>query len=78
MSGMLFGFFVYVEWWDEKIGVYLGFVILYIGNVMVVIDSDSIIVKLDVVEVYCLFFVLFDLICNFSEVVEIIGEVGGV
>ncbi|MBY3260302.1 ATP-binding protein [Rhizobium laguerreae] len=50
VSGMLPGPFGYAERWDEKSDTYLGLVIERAGNAMVVIDSDSVIVKPDVAE----------------------------
>lgn len=52
VSGILPGPFAYAERWDEKTGTYLGLAISHIGNAMVVIDSDSIIVKPDVAETH--------------------------
>lgn len=47
---MLPGPFAYAERWDEKSDTYLGLAISHTGNAMVVIDSDSVIVKPDVAE----------------------------
>lgn len=52
VSGMLPGPFAYAERWDEKTDTYLGLAISHTGNAMVVIDSDSIIVKPDVAETH--------------------------
>lgn len=50
VSGMLPGPFAYAERWDEKSGTYLGLAIERAVNAVVVIDSDSIIVKPAVAE----------------------------
>lgn len=50
VSGMLPGPFAYAERWDEKSDTYLGLVIERAGNAVIVIDSDSIVVKPDVAE----------------------------
>ena len=50
VSGMLPGPFAYAERWDEKSDTYLGLAIDRAGNAVVVIDSDSVIVKPDVAE----------------------------
>jgi predicted AAA+ superfamily ATPase len=52
ISGMLPGPFAYAERWDEKAGAYLGLAIERASNAVVVIDSDSIIVKPDVAEAH--------------------------
>ncbi|KFI26332.1 ATPase AAA [Haematobacter missouriensis] len=52
VSGILPGPFAYAERWDEKTGTYLGLAISHAGNAVVVIDSDSIIVKPDVAETH--------------------------
>lgn len=52
VSGMLPGPFAYAERWDEKSGIYVGLVIECAMNVVVVIDSDSVIVKPDVAETH--------------------------
>ena len=48
ISGMLPGPFVYAERWDETAQTYHGLAIEKAGNVPVVIDSDSVIIKPDV------------------------------
>lgn len=50
VSGMLPGPFAYAERWDEATKTYLGIAIEKAGNAMVVIDSDSVIIKPDVAE----------------------------
>jgi len=50
ISGMLPGPFAYAERWDEGLGTYLGLAIERASNAIVVIDSDSLIVKPDVAE----------------------------
>lgn len=52
ISGMLPGPFAYAERWDEKASAYLGLAIERTDNAVVVIDSDSIIVKSDVAEAH--------------------------
>lgn len=52
VSGMLPGPFAYAERWDEKSDTYLGLVIERAVNAMVVIDSDSVIVKPGVAEAH--------------------------
>ncbi len=52
VSGMLPGPFAYAERWDEKSDTYLGLAIEKAPNAAVVIDSDSLIVKLDVAEAH--------------------------
>ncbi|MER8954553.1 DUF499 domain-containing protein [Mesorhizobium sp. M0833] len=52
VSGMLPGPFAYAERWDEKSDTYLGLAIERAGNAMIVIDSDSVIVKSDVAEAH--------------------------
>ncbi len=52
VSGMLPGPFAYAERWDEKSDTYLGLVIERAGNAVIVIDSDSIVVKPDVAEAH--------------------------
>jgi hypothetical protein len=49
---MLPGPFAYAERWDEKSDTYLGLAIDRAGNAVVVIDSDSVIVKPDVAEAH--------------------------
>ncbi|WP_413874612.1 DUF499 domain-containing protein [Albidovulum sp.] len=51
-GGMLPGPFAYAERWDEKSDTYLGLAIERASNAVVVIDSDSVIVKLDVAETH--------------------------
>lgn len=48
ISGMLPGPFAYAERWDEPSQTYLGLAIEKGGNVPVVIDSDSVIIKPDI------------------------------
>lgn len=50
VSGMLPGPFAYAERWDDSSGTYLGLAIERASNAVVVIDSDSLIVKPDVAE----------------------------
>lgn len=52
VSGMLPGPFAYAERWDEKSDTYLGLAIERAVNAMVVIDSDSVIVKPGVAEAH--------------------------
>jgi predicted AAA+ superfamily ATPase len=52
VSGMLPGPFAYAERWDEKSDTYLGLAIERAGNAVIVIDSDSIVVKPDVAEAH--------------------------
>lgn len=52
VSGMLPGPFAYAERWDETSGTYLGLAIERASNAVVVIDSDSLIVKPDVAEAH--------------------------
>lgn len=52
ISGMLPGPFAYAERWDEKTDTYLGLAIERAGNAVVVIDSDSVIVKPNVAEAH--------------------------
>lgn len=52
VSGMLPGPFAYAERWDEKSDSYLGLAIERAANAVVVIDSDSVIVKPDVAEAH--------------------------
>jgi hypothetical protein len=52
VSGMLPGPFAYAERWDEKSDSYLGLAIERAPNAVVVIDSDSIIVKPEVAEAH--------------------------
>ncbi|MCT8268022.1 DUF499 domain-containing protein [Afifella sp. JA880] len=52
VSGMLPGPFAYAERWDEGRQSYAGLAISGCGNIAVVVDSDSIIVKPDVAEAY--------------------------
>ncbi|WP_374313572.1 DUF499 domain-containing protein [Dongia sp.] len=52
VSGMLPGPFAYAERWDEKSDTYLGLAIERAVNAVVVIDSDSIIVKPPVAEAH--------------------------
>lgn len=52
VTGMLPGPFAYAERWDEKTDTYLGLVIERAGNAVIVIDSDSIIVKPAVAEAH--------------------------
>ncbi|WP_449045924.1 DUF499 domain-containing protein [Paracoccus versutus] len=50
ISGMLPGPFAYAERWDEKADAYSGLAIDRAGNAVVVIDSDSVLVKPEVAE----------------------------
>jgi predicted AAA+ superfamily ATPase len=50
ISGMLPGPFAYAERWDEKADTYSGLAIDRAGNAVVVIDSDSVLVKPEVAE----------------------------
>lgn len=52
VSGMLPGPFAYAERWDDSSGMYLGLAIERASNAVVVIDSDSLIVKPDVAETH--------------------------
>ena len=52
VSGMLPGPFAYAERWDEKTDTYFGLVIERAGNALVVVDSDSVIIKPDVAEAH--------------------------
>ena len=52
VSGMLPGPFAYAERWDEKSDTYLGLAIERAVSAMVVIDSDSVIVKPEVAEAH--------------------------
>jgi len=52
VSAMIPGPFAYAERWDEKSDTYLGLAIERAGNAVVVIDSDSVIVKPDVAEAH--------------------------
>jgi len=52
VSGMLPGPFAYAERWDDNSGTYLGLAIERASNAVVVIDSDSLIVKPDVAETH--------------------------
>lgn len=52
ISGMIPGPFAYAERWDEKTDTYPGLAIDRAGNAAVVIDSDSVIIKPDVVEAH--------------------------
>lgn len=52
VSGMLPGPFAYAERWDEGSSSYLGLAIERASNAVVVIDSDSLIVKPDVAEAH--------------------------
>jgi predicted AAA+ superfamily ATPase len=52
VAGMLPGPFAYAERWDEKSDTYLGLAIERAGNAVVVIDSDSVVVKPDVAEAH--------------------------
>jgi len=52
VSGMLPGPFAYAERWDEGKQTYAGLVISGAGNVQVVIDSESVIIKPDVAEAH--------------------------
>lgn len=52
VSGMLPGPFAYAERWDDNSGTYLGLAIERASNAVVVIDSDSLIVKPDVAEAH--------------------------
>lgn len=52
VSGMLPGPFAYAERWDASSGAYLGLAIDRASNAVVVIDSDSLIVKPDVAEAH--------------------------
>ncbi|ABQ66570.1 ATPase (AAA+ superfamily)-like protein [Rhizorhabdus wittichii RW1] len=51
VTGMLPGPFAYAERWDEKTDAYLGLAIEQAVSAIVVIDSDSVIVRPDVAEV---------------------------
>lgn len=50
VSNMLPGPFAYAERWDEKTGTYRGLLIDREQNALVVIDSDSVIIKPDIAE----------------------------
>lgn len=50
ISGMLPGPFAFAERWDEKADTYSGLAVDRAGNAVVVIDSDSVLVKPDVAE----------------------------
>lgn len=52
VSGMLPGPFAYAERWDDNSGTYLGLAIERASNAVVVIDSDSLIVKPEVAEAH--------------------------
>ena len=52
VSGMLPGPFAYAERWDEKSDTYLGLAIQQAANAVIVIDSDSVIVKPAVAEAH--------------------------
>ncbi|TAJ30270.1 MAG: DUF499 domain-containing protein [Bosea sp. (in: a-proteobacteria)] len=52
VSGMLPGPFAYAERWDEKLDTYLGLAIERAVSAVVVIDSDSVIVKPEVAEAH--------------------------
>ena len=52
VGGMLPGPFAYAERWDEANGTYAGLAISTAGNVQVVIDSESVIVRPDVAEAH--------------------------
>lgn len=52
VSGMLPGPFAYAERWDEKSDTYLGLAIERAANAVVVIDSDSVIVRPEVAEMH--------------------------
>jgi hypothetical protein len=52
VGGMLPGPFAYAERWDDKSDTYLGLAIERAGNVVVVIDTDSVVVKPDVAEAH--------------------------
>ena len=52
VSAMIPGPFAYAERWDEKSDTYLGLAIERAGNAVVVIDSDSVIVKPEVAETH--------------------------
>jgi len=50
VSSILPGPFAYAEQWDESSNTYLGLAIEHASNAVIVIDSDSVIVKPDVAE----------------------------
>lgn len=52
VSGMLPGPFAYAERWDEKSDTYLGLAIERAASAVIVIDSDSVIVKPEVAEAH--------------------------
>lgn len=52
VGGMIPGPFAYAERWDEKSDTYQGLAIERVTNAIVVIDSDSVIVKPDVAEAH--------------------------
>jgi len=52
VTGMLPGTFAYAERWDEKTDTYSGLAIERAANALVVIDSDSVIVKPEVAETH--------------------------
>ena len=52
VGGMLPGPFAYAERWDEKSDTYLGLAIERAGNAVIVIDSDSVVVKPDVADAH--------------------------
>lgn len=52
VGGMLPGPFAYAERWDDKSDTYLGLAIERAGNAVVVIDTDSVVVKPDVAEAH--------------------------
>ena len=52
VSGMLPGPFAYAERWDEKLDTYLGLAIERAANAVIVIDSDSVIMKPAVAEAH--------------------------
>ncbi|MBU3031687.1 hypothetical protein [Paracoccus marinaquae] len=77
VSGILPGPFAYAERWDEKTGTYLGLAISHAGNAVVVIDSDSIIVKPDVAETHIPSPVPPEPTGNPDEATETSGETSG-
>lgn len=52
VGGIVPGPFAYAERWDEKSDTYLGLAIDRAGNAVIVIDSDSVVVKPDVAEAH--------------------------
>lgn len=52
ISGMIPGPFAYAERWEEQSNTYLGLAIEHATNVVIVIDSDSVLIKPDVAEAH--------------------------